>query len=139
MHNIWHKFQSRTRAKNLKNETKSNDEKKRKRKMVYCTRCGTKNEDTAVTCVKCGTTLQTGTMETRRYERKRAEEECFGLPHGGIIAALVIGVLILLWGFFALAEQQGWITRAPEFWWLIIIIIGVLMIAGALYRMSRRP
>jgi len=106
--------------------------------MVYCTKCGTKNEDTAVTCVKCGATLQTGTIESRRYERRRAEDECFGLPHGGIIAGIFFGVLILLWGIFAIAQQTGWITEATQFWPIVIIILGILIIAGAVYQMGRR-
>ena len=106
--------------------------------MVYCTKCGAKNEDTAVVCVKCGASLQTGTEESRRHERRRAESECFGLPHGGAIAGIVIGVLILLWGFLQLAEQADWIPQTPNFWWIVLIIIGILMIAGAIYRMSRR-
>jgi ribosomal protein L40E len=108
-------------------------------KLVYCTKCGTRNEDTAEFCMKCGASLQTGTVKSQRYERRRAEGECFGLPHGGAIAAIVIGVLILLGGFFALAQQQGWITRTPDLGWLVIIIIGILLIAGAIYRMRRRP
>jgi uncharacterized membrane protein YvbJ len=106
--------------------------------LVYCTKCGSKNEDTAVVCVKCGANLQTGSVESRRYERRRSESQCFGLPHGGTIAGIVIGALIILWGFFTLAEQQGWITQAPELWWIIIIIIGVLMVAGGIYRATRR-
>ncbi len=77
-------------------------------------------------------------MESQRYERRRREGECFGLPHGGAIAGIVIGALILLWGFFTLAENQGWITAAPELWWLIIIIIGLLMVIGGIYRATRR-
>ncbi len=107
-------------------------------RLVYCTKCGSKNEDTAVVCVKCGANLQTGTVESRRYERKRAEGDCFGLPHGGAIAGIVIGALIFLWGFFMLAEQQRWVTQAPELWWLVIIIIGILMVAGGIYRSTRR-
>ncbi|HKZ93532.1 MAG TPA: zinc ribbon domain-containing protein [Candidatus Bathyarchaeia archaeon] len=106
--------------------------------MVYCSKCGTKNEDAAAYCVKCGMSLQTGTTESRRYERKRAEGECFGLPHGGAIAGIAIGSLILLWGIFTLAEQQRWISQAPELWWLVIIIIGILIIAGGIYRSTRR-
>jgi len=67
------------------------------------------------------------------------EEECFGLPHGGIIAGIVIGVLLLLWGFFTLAQQAGWITQTPELWPIVIVIIGILIIAGAIYRLGRRP
>jgi len=106
--------------------------------LVYCTKCGAKNEDTAVVCAKCGANLQTGTVESRRYERKRAESECFGLPHGGAIAGIVIGVLILLWGFLQLAQQAGWVTPTLNFWWIVLIVIGILMIAGGIYRTTRR-
>jgi amino acid transporter len=72
------------------------------------------------------------------YERRRKEGECFGLPHGGAIAGIVIGALILLWGFMQLAQQQRWIEQGISIWWIVLIIIGVLMIAGAVYRASRR-
>src|SRR5512139_205567 len=98
-------------------------------RLVYCTKCGSKNEDTAVVCVKCGASLQTGTAESRRYERRRAEGDCFGLPHGGAIAGIVIGALIFLWGFMQIAQQQGWIEQGISIWWIFLIIIGVLMIA----------
>ena len=107
--------------------------------MVYCTKCGTKNEDTALVCVKCGASLETGTYVSRRYERKRAEDECFGLPHGGIIIGLAIGVIILLWGSFWFAQQVGWITKMPDVWPIAIIIVGLLIVLGALYRLTRRP
>ena len=107
-------------------------------RLVYCPKCGTKNEDTAEYCVKCGSNLQTGTTETRTYERRRAENQCFGLPHGGAIAGIVIGVLLLFWGLITLGQQQGLIDVQIEFWWIVIIVIGVLMIAGGIYRSTRR-
>jgi len=105
--------------------------------MVYCPKCGTKNEDTAEFCVKCGAGLITGTVASRRFERRRAEQECFGLPHGGSIAGIVVGMIILLWGVSMLLQQTGWISEAFNFWWLIIIVFGVLMIAGAIYKITR--
>ena len=105
--------------------------------MVYCPKCGTKNEDTAEFCIKCGASLQTGTVASRRLERKKAEQECFGLPHGGAIAGIVIGAIILLWGVSMLLQQTGVIPEGINFWYLIIIVIGILMVAGAVYRMSR--
>jgi len=106
--------------------------------MVYCPKCGTQNEDTAEYCVKCGANLQTGTYASRKYERRRMEHECFGLPHGGAIAGLVIGVIILLWGISTLAHQMGWMTQTFDLWYIVIIIFGVLLIVGAVYGMSRR-
>jgi len=96
--------------------------------MVYCTKCGTKNEEDAVVCVKCGASLVA--RPPWRRERPRPEEECFGLPHGGAIAGLVIGIIIILAGLSALLHVDVW----P----LVIIIFGVLVVVGALYRYSRR-
>jgi hypothetical protein len=106
--------------------------------VVYCQKCGTKNEDTAEFCSNCGATLRTGTDTSRRFERRRAESECFGLPNGGAIAAVVIGLIIILWGVLMLGEQQGWWVGGFPFWIVIIVVIGVLMIAGAIYRMQKR-
>lgn len=105
--------------------------------MVYCPKCGTKNEDTAEFCVSCGATLQTGTVASRRHERRKAEQECFGLPHGGAIVGIVVGAIILLWGGTMLAQQAGWIEQTPDFWYIIIIIIGILIVAGAIYKITR--
>jgi hypothetical protein len=99
------------------------------------------NDDTAQFCVKCGASLRTGTYESRHYERRRAESECFGLPHGGAIVGLVIGVIILLWGFFALAQQTGLIHASPpDIWIIVVVVVGILLIAGGIYQMNRsRP
>lgn len=105
--------------------------------MVYCPKCGTMNDDTAEFCVKCGASLRTGTYESRRNERRRAENECFGLPHGGAIVGLVIGAIILIWGAFALAQASGLVTTTPDLWIIIVIVFGILLIAGAVYQMNR--
>ena len=106
--------------------------------MVYCPKCGTKNEDTADFCVKCGASLQTGTVASRRYERRKTEQECFGLPHGGAIAGIIIGAIILLWGISMLLQQAGIIAETLNVWYIVIILIGVLIIAGAIYRTRSR-
>ncbi len=105
--------------------------------MVYCPKCGNKNEDTADFCVKCGASLETGTVASRRYERRKAEQECFGLPHGGAIAGIVFGAIILIWGIFMLLQQTGVVTQTIDFWYIIIIVIGVLIVAGAVYKITR--
>ena len=106
--------------------------------VVYCPKCGTQNEDTAEYCVKCGTNLQTGTYASRRYERRRAEQECFGLPHGGAIVGLAIGVIILILGIFTLARQMNWIPATSDVGFIVLIIFGVLLIAGAVYGITRK-
>ena len=101
--------------------------------MVYCTKCGTKNEDDAVVCVNCNEPLLGGHPLTRQ-ERRRKENECFGLPHGGSIAGLVIGLIIILWGVTSVLD----IDFGSYLWAVVIVIFGTLMVAGALYSMSRR-
>ena len=120
--------------------------------MVHCTKCGTNSEEGAKYCGKCGASLEVSqekNLETRveewgeefgkRAEKwgeqfgKRAEEECFGLPHGGSIAGLIIGIIIILVGL-------SWVTGFvwDFFWPAVIIIIGMLIIAGAIYGLTRR-
>ena len=120
-------------------------------KMVFCSKCGTKNEDSVEYCVKCGSNLKV-TMEKsleKRFEAgaeefgkraeawgedfgKRAEQECFGLPHGGTIFGLIIGIIIVLVGVTSLAGID------IEFWPLIIIIFGLLIVGGAIYKVTQR-
>jgi len=102
--------------------------------MVYCTKCGTKNEEDAAVCVKCGAPLVAAYPPWRHARPPRPEEECFGLPHGGAIVGLVIGIIIILVG---LASLSG-IDFGRYIWPLIIIVFGILIVAGALYRYGRR-
>jgi uncharacterized membrane protein YvbJ len=109
--------------------------------MVYCTKCGTKNEEDAAVCVKCGASLAAApAWRPERRRREKEEQECFGLPHGGAIAGLVFGAIIIIAGMlFALQEwnvieEVNW----DHIWPFIIIIFGILVVAGALYGYSRR-
>lgn len=56
----------------------------------------------------------------------------FGLPHGGIIVGLFIGLMLVIFG---LGNLFGW---KIDFGPLVMIVIGVLIVAGALYGLSRR-
>jgi uncharacterized membrane protein YvbJ len=106
--------------------------------MVYCSKCGTKNSDDARICTNCGAPLYTVGERYPGSERehyRRVESECFGLPNGGAIAALVFGVIIILVGL-TLFLQANYDIRV-DFWPLIIIIFGALILAGALYRRRR--
>jgi len=98
--------------------------------MVYCTKCGTKNEDDAVVCVNCKEPLVG--HQTVKRERRRKESECFGLPYGGSIAGLVLGLIIILWGVSIVLDIEF------PLWAIIIIIFGSLMVVGALYSISRK-
>jgi uncharacterized membrane protein YvbJ len=119
--------------------------------LVYCTKCGTKNEEDAAVCVKCGASLagppawrrERGRREKEEKQEKgeKPEQECFGLPRGGPIVGIIIGAIIIIVG---LSQVPGLISPEvreitdPLFWPAIMIVFGVLIVGGALYRYSRR-
>jgi uncharacterized membrane protein YvbJ len=104
--------------------------------MVHCVKCGTENADDAKFCAKCGAQLYV-TRESEHY--RRVEKECFGLPHGGVIFAAVIGFIIILYGFTELLKQMYPSQDYSNWVWPVVpVIIGILIIVGALYGMRRR-
>ncbi len=107
--------------------------------MVYCSRCGTQNDDSNKNCTNCGAPLYTVGEQypgSDREHYRRVENECFGLPNGAAIVGIVIGIIIVLAGlsFFLQATYNISIT----FWPIIIVIIGILIVAGAIYRSRHR-
>lgn len=114
--------------------------------MVYCHNCGTKNEDDAEYCSKCGEPLKDvrDYEERRHYRRDRHREkeacfgnghdECFGLPHGNIIGPLIVGVILILIGLSTFYGFDIWNYLGP----IIIVIIGILIVVGAIYGTQKR-
>jgi len=109
--------------------------------MVYCPKCGVKNAEEAKFCVKCGAELYPEKRMEKREDtcfgprEKGVEEECFGIPHGGTIVGIIVGVAIILFGMaIALGVQnvERWI------WPFILVVGGLLIIIGALYGLRRR-
>ena len=124
--------------------------------MVHCHKCWTKNEEDAKYCVKCGAALEESSRSSRTFDSmdewgtdwgtdigkraekwgkdfpKNIEKECFGLPHGGTIVGLIIGIIIILVGITSLAGID------IEFWPLIIIIFGLLILVGSIYSLTRK-
>lgn len=109
--------------------------------MVYCTKCGLKNEDDAATCVKCGAPLRPSlSRPTYRTDgcfgsrRERREDECFGLPYGGAIVGIIFGLVIIIIGIAIYFRESVW----DYLWPFIIITFGSLIVIGTLYRLLRR-
>ena len=110
--------------------------------MVYCSRCGTQNPDTNTVCSNCGAPLNTVGQRypgSDREHYRRMENECFGLPNGGMIVGAVIGVIIILVGLGLFLESTYGISINfwQYIWPFIIIIFGVLILLGALRRQRR--
>jgi ribosomal protein L40E len=97
--------------------------------MVHCTKCGVENPDDAEYCNKCGSEMH---AIGERKHRKRKEDECFGLPHGGAIFGLFIGLIIILWGI-----SEAFDIDLP-LWGFIVIIFGLLIVTGAIYGLTRK-
>jgi len=99
--------------------------------MVYCVKCGAKNPDDAKVCSQCGASLHPIREERERYYR-RYEHECFGIPGGGAIIGLAIGVIIVIAGLLWLIAPE--VSVLP----FAAIIFGILIVIGALFGMRRR-
>ena len=110
------------------------------RDLVYCTKCGTKNEDDVAVCAKCGQPLKAQAERKRRSgdcfgpKEREKEDECFGLPYGGAIAGIVFGIIVVLIGLAILLGFNIW----NYLWPLILLVVGILIVAGAIYGMRRR-
>jgi hypothetical protein len=63
---------------------------------------------------------------------RRVENDCFGLPSGGAIFGLLIGIIIVLVG---LQQIFGWHI---DIWSYVIILVGVLFVVGSFFRLIRR-
>jgi len=106
--------------------------------MIICSKCETKNEEDAVYCIKCGTKLEVSREESwdKRMEKwgedfgKRAEKEASNL---GAILGIIIGVSMILVG---IAWFSG-IAVTRYFWPIIIIVFGLLVLAGVIYGLLR--
>ena len=102
--------------------------------MVYCEECGTQNEDESEYCSKCGNPLKEDKHHRRsRDYRQRQRSECFGLPNGNIIVPIIIGVILILIGLSSVYGFEIW----RYIWPAIIVIIGLLIIIGAIFRARR--
>jgi uncharacterized membrane protein YvbJ len=113
--------------------------------MVYCSKCGTENEEKASHCTNCGEPFQVTIRRSRDWEEelemraeefgeraeqfgKRMEDECFGLPSDSNIFGLIFGLAIILFGASILMDWR--LDLGP----FALIVFGVMIIAGALYR-----
>ena len=103
--------------------------------MVYPVECGAKNLDDVEVCAKCGVSLYS-TGEREHY--RRVEDECFGIPRGGTVVGLAIGIIIILVGSIWFLQQAELISPDVDVWPFAVIIFGILILVGAIYGLRRR-
>ena len=110
--------------------------------MVYCSACGTKNEDDAIYCKGCGYDLHgfTGMPGQARPRSKDwdddCDRECYGTRRGksrlwGIII-IVVGIWIIFQ--FVIREVVDLPMMMDDFGlcWIIAIVVGLAIIAAGL-------
>jgi hypothetical protein len=95
--------------------------------MVYCPKCGYKNQDDAVHCVSCGANLAV----SREMRPREYEDMCFG-RRSGTPWGIIFGIIILLFGATTLIQQLYGIKI--EFWPVFLVLVGILVIVGAVSR-----
>jgi uncharacterized membrane protein YvbJ len=116
--------------------------------MVYCAKCGKKNEDAARFCNSCGANLagpyphaEPGKDWERRgkeYEREcqDSDRDCGGTSRSSRVFWAIIIILAGLWIIFEFGVRniQGlpaWVYTF-QFWWIIPVIIGIAIIIMAI-------
>ena len=113
--------------------------------MVYCAKCGKKNEDDAEFCAKCGASLTGAKKDHEKDWDKKCEEECAGGKRGAPVFWGVIVILIGLWILFEFVlknigvfeDLPSWIQNF-EFWWLIALVIAVAIILSGIRIITRQ-
>ncbi|MHA1961280.1 MAG: DUF7577 domain-containing protein [Candidatus Thorarchaeota archaeon] len=116
--------------------------------MVYCEHCGGQNDDSMNYCGNCGAELKKApppaavappsTPDRQRRLQRKPEEECFGVPGGGVCCWSLVGIIMIV---SAVGWVMGW--DVTTFWStylgaLIVGAIGVMIIIGAVYDYQRR-
>jgi len=118
--------------------------------MVYCPKCGNEVDEAMAFCPRCGAPLKTAAPVQAAQVRQRSEkaekgekqekqekqEPEKGEKHEkgqyGFVGWLVGGLILILIGFFALLQISNIITSGIS-WALVLLIIGVIVIIGAVY------
>jgi hypothetical protein len=105
--------------------------------MVYCTRCGTQNLDTAANCSNCGAPLLGAGAESRPYTRHEYRQyyagEYSNRHHGSGFGLLIAGLFIIIFGLAVLLKFDIW----SYFWPIILVLIGVWILMLGLRRNRR--
>jgi len=110
--------------------------------MTYCQKCGTKNEDDAEFCKKCGATLDISKKGREKEWDRRCEDECAG-GKGGRGWTIFWGVIIILVGLFIILEivlrnmLKIQIIEAEVYGWIFAAVIGIFIIILGVRILSR--
>ena len=117
--------------------------------MTYCQKCGTKNEDDAEFCKKCGASLRGGKKNLEKEWDNKCDEECNSGPSGrgwGLFWGIII-ILVGLWIIFEFVIKEYlktnptmgliWLRDFP-FGLLIAAVFGIFIIVFGLRILGKK-
>lgn len=106
--------------------------------MVYCTRCGNQNPDSANSCANCGAPLFGAGAESRHYSRREYRHYYGNVYHrkhnSSGIGLLIAGLFIIVIG---LAALTGFSAFWNYFWPIVLVLLGVWILLLGLRRNRR--
>ena len=122
--------------------------------MSYCPKCGNKVEEAMAFCPRCGASLGNipsgqPAPPTQPYQRrnekaeKNEKQEKNNQPEKGekqekgeqgFIGYLIGGLILITLGLFSVLQLSGYFNvDSAQSWALMLLIIGVIIIIGAVY------
>ena len=104
--------------------------------MKSCPRCGAANQDDALYCNRCGTSLASGVGASAQpddYYRYRHYHWHYYRSAWSAFWGVLFGLFIIIIGLGIIYP-----TIWSWFWPTVLILIGVAIVIGALYRSIRR-
>ena len=110
--------------------------------MVYCSKCGRKNEDDARFCSGCAAPLAAAPRDFGKEAEDKCERECAGGPRRASVIWGLIVILIGLWIVFELGLKRisglpTWLTDF-QFWWIFPLLIGLVIIVVGIGMIAKR-
>ena len=97
--------------------------------MTYCTNCGTKNEDDAEFCKKCGTSLK----GIKKHTKQDEDCVCSGSQQNPMVP-IFWGIVVILFGLWILINfviPKSYLPSGLQditFWGLIVLIFAIAII-----------
>ena len=115
--------------------------------MVYCQKCGTKNDDDAEFCKKCATILKGSAKDLKKEQDDKCEEDC-AVGKQSPYAKFFWGALVILIGLAilfndvientTLGDGLPAFIKNFDFWWIVLLLIAVAFIITGLRIATRK-
>ena len=103
--------------------------------MPYCPKCGNKVDETMAFCSACGTPLKgaVASQPARNCEEKQEKHESLQKGEYGFVGYLIGGLILITIGAFTILDLTSNGLASGQELVTMLIIIGFIIIGGALY------